>query len=498
MYTFTIKKVATLAATVAVASFLQAQEFEVNNIKYEIIDADAKVVKLIDGSLATGEVELAPRISHEGEEYTLVEIGDSAFRNNMDITGVIIPETVEVIGVWAFESCKALSSVIIPDGVTTIKQRAFETCDALERVSIPASVTALENNAFIDCRALLRIDVDRNNPNYSSESGVLFNKDKSKLLRYPTRKAGDTYSIPSSVKTIGIGAFEGSILTQINIPTSVTTIEEAAFINCLKMPSITIPNSVTTIGTGAFRSSLNLEEVNLPASLTSIGVQAFLNCSKLKNINVDANNQHYSSIDGVLFSKDQKTLVQFPVSREGEYIVPNGVETIDREAFGYAIAVTSLTFPGTLKQLNRYAFAVATSIKTINSNAVEPPVLERAVTVFQGLNQGNVILKVPVGSAEKYKAANVWKDFIIEEDANLSTNDVNSIEQGTKVYPNPTTGIFFVETTTATDAQIISISGQVVKSTKLNKGKNEINISNLSAGLYLVKVGDKTFKVLKK
>lgn len=495
MYTFTIKKVATLAATVAVASFLQAQEFEENNIKYEIIDANAKTVKVIDGSKATGEVEIPPRVANG--EYTVVEIGDSAFRGNMDITGIIIPETVEVIGIWAFESCKALSSVEIPDGVTTIKQRAFETCDALERVTIPASVTTLENNVFIDCRALLSINVNRANPNYSSEGGVLFNKDKSTILRYPTRKAGDTYSIPSSVKTIGVGAFEGSILTQINIPTSVITIEEAAFINCLKMPSITIPNSVTTIGIGAFRSSLNLEEVNLPASLTSIGVQSFLNTPKLRSINVDANNQHYSSIDGVLFNKDQKTLIQFPVSRSGEYIVPNGVETIDREAFGYALAVTSFRFPSSLKQINRYAFFGTSGMKTISSNAVEPPAIENR-NAFTGMPTTTTILKVPVGSKAKYEAKNVWKEFIIEEDASLSTNDVNSIEQGTKVYPNPTTGIFFVETTTATDAQIISISGQVVKSTKLSKGKNEINISNLSAGLYLVKVGDKTFKVLKK
>lgn len=499
MYTFTIKKVATLAATVAVASFLQAQEFEVDNITYKIVDENTKMVEITNGTNASGEIGIPPRVSNNGEDYTVIAIADQAFRGNKNITGVIIPETVDTIGVYAFEGCDALSDVEISEGVTTIKRRAFESCASLKRVRIPSTAINLESNIFVDCRELLAITVDPANPNYSSEDGILFNKSKTILHRYPTRKnVGGSYTIPNTVKTIDVGAFEAALFTQITIPNSVETIEEAAFINCGRLTSIDIPNSVKSIGTIAFFSCLNLKNIKISESVSSIGTQAFHMMSSLQSIEVDSNSQYFTSIDGALLSKDGKNLIKIPTAKTGSYTVPNGVETIDSYAYTYGLGITNLILPGTLKKINRYAFAGATGIKTISSNAVEPPALERILTIFQGLNQGNVILKVPVGSAEKYKAANVWKDFIIQEDASLSTNDVNSVEQGTKVYPNPTTGIFFVETTTATEAQIISVSGQVVKSTKLSKGKNEINISNLSAGLYLVKVGDKTFKVLKK
>lgn len=491
------KKLSTLAATVAVASFIQAQNFEVDNINYEIVNPTAKTVQVVESTNATGDVDIPVRVRYNNEDYTVIAIADYAFRGNENITGILIPETVDTIGAYAFENCIQLSSVTIADGVSTIKTRAFETCPELLRITIPASVTTLGNNVFVDCRKLLSITVDAANPNYSSEAGVLFDKNKTILHRYPTGKTNTSYTIPNSVKTIDIGAFEGGLFTQLTIPNSVETIREAAFINCLRITQIDIPNSVKTIGIGAFRSCLNLQVINLSESINFIGAQSFLNTPKLLSINVNENNLHFASVDGVLLSKDGKRLVQYPTAKTGDYTVPNGVENIESYAFSYGLGLTGVHFPASLKSIGRYAFFGTTNVKNVSSAAVEPPTL--GIEVFLDMPVTRIPLRVPVGSADKYKAKNVWKDFNpITEDATLSIIDNNTSNVNIKVYPNPTKGIFFIETSSATSATVFSVTGQSVKSAKLNKGKNEMNISNLSAGVYLIKVGNETFKVLKK
>jgi hypothetical protein len=133
------------------------------------------------------------------------------------------------IGKWAFHSCISLTNVTIPDSVTSIGEGAFEDCTSLTSVTIPKSVTSIGDYAFGYCRALEKFEVDLNNNNYTSVDGVLFDKEKSKLIAYPNSH-GTTYEIPSGVTSIG----------------------DYAFLWCRSLTSVTIPNSVTSIGEGAF------------------------------------------------------------------------------------------------------------------------------------------------------------------------------------------------------------------------------------------------------
>ena len=145
-------------------------------------------------------------------------------------TSYAIPNGVTSIGYWAFCDCYSLTSITIPDSVTSIGTMAFEDCSSLTSITIPGSVTSIDDNAFYVCRKLNQINVDTANTAYSSVNGVLFNKEKTKLIRYPIGKADTSYSIPDGVTSIGDYAFSWcSSLTSITIPDGVTIIDRNAF-----------------------------------------------------------------------------------------------------------------------------------------------------------------------------------------------------------------------------------------------------------------------------
>ncbi|HOZ13573.1 MAG TPA: leucine-rich repeat protein [Tenuifilaceae bacterium] len=209
-----------------------------------------------------------------------------AFSGCSGLTSISIPNSIFYIDKYAFEGCTSLTSVSIPTSVAFIGQSAFEGCTSLTSVSIPTSVISIGYGVFANCRALTAIDVDSANPNYSSDNGVLFNKDKTVLVAYPAGKTEISYSIPNSVTSILNSAFYGcTSLTSITIPTSVTSIGYKAFCDCKGLTSLNIPNSVAYIREFAFERCTGLTSLDIPSSITSIGNFAFYYCTGLKTVN---------------------------------------------------------------------------------------------------------------------------------------------------------------------------------------------------------------------
>jgi hypothetical protein len=145
----------------------------------------------------------------------------------------------------AFAYCTSLTSVIIPNSVTSIETWAFRECTRLTSITIPDSVTSIEVDAFEGCTSLAAINIDKNNTAYSSQDGVLYNKNKTALIAYPPGKTG-TFTIPDSV----------------------TNIRPRAFAYCTSLTSVIIPNSVISIGDYAFYSSTSLTSVTFQGRIT--------------------------------------------------------------------------------------------------------------------------------------------------------------------------------------------------------------------------------------
>lgn len=205
--------------------------------------------------------------------YGVTTIGSSAFAFCYDLKDVTIPNSVTSIKNEAFEYCDSLKEITIPDSVTELGNMAFWGCMSLTDIFIPKSVTSIGYYQFEECTNLTNIDVDPENPEFSSEDGILYNKDLSTLLWFPAKRTDIT--IPGSVTSIGEDAFCYTSLSSIDIPTNITSIGESAFYNSDALTSVTIPESVTEIGEVAFYGCTSLKSVYLPRSLTSIGECAF-------------------------------------------------------------------------------------------------------------------------------------------------------------------------------------------------------------------------------
>ena len=283
-------------------------------------------------------------IYYEENENGTIEItdcDDSVI--SIDIPSAIDGKSVTSIGNNAFYSCKNLVNVTIPDSITSIGNNAFEYCASLKSVLIPGSVTSIGNAAFNRCESLMNIEVIKNNSNYFSQDGVLFDKNKTKLIQYPIGNKRIAYDIPNGVKSFG----------------------DCAFDSCSTLKNITIPDSVTSIGWGVFSGS-----------------------ESLTNIDVSENNLNYSSYEGVLFNKNKTELIKYPIGNErtsynipagvinfGDVFsdcknlvnitIPNSVTNIGIGAFWQCANLASITITNSVTSIGNYAFYDCKNLKDI-------------------------------------------------------------------------------------------------------------------------------------
>lgn len=239
-------------------SGLTSIRVEDGNTKYDSRDNCNAIIETTTNTLIRGcQNTIIPN--------SVTSIGDYAFWGCSGLTSITIPNSVSEIGDGAFDNCSALASIVVTegnpnfssgDGVLFNKNKTtlirYPIGQTKKTYTIPNSVSEIGYGAFDDCSALASIVVAEGNPNYSSEDGVLFNKNKTKLIKYPLGKTQKEYVIPNSVTNIGEGAFDScEHLESISIPNNVTIIEEFAFHNC-KYTSIEIPSSLVEIGEDAF------------------------------------------------------------------------------------------------------------------------------------------------------------------------------------------------------------------------------------------------------
>ena len=170
-----------------------------------------------------------------------------------------------------------------------------------------------------------------------------------------------------SVTSIGNCAFRYcTSLKSITIPNSVMEIGSSAFSGCSSLKSITIPNSVTEIGVYAFKGCTSLTSITIPNSVTNIGDSTFWGCSSLTAIYVAVDNKNYTSVNGVLFSKDKTALICYPAGKtDKSYNITNSVTSIGDYAFNGCSSLTSVTIPNSVTEIGGSAFVGCASLKSI-------------------------------------------------------------------------------------------------------------------------------------
>ncbi len=197
-------------------------------------------------SLGTGVFSGCTSLSSVSLQASVSSIPDSTFYGCSSLNSIAISASITSIGANAFSGCNSLASMAIPEGITTVGSRAFANCNSLRAMSIPSTCTSFSIDAVTGSNSLESITVAVGNGTYTSDGGCVYNSPMTKLLLCPPGKY--QLVVSSSCKVIGAGAVpEGAVLTSVDIPEGVTTIESGAF-GSSSIKSVSIPETVASIG----------------------------------------------------------------------------------------------------------------------------------------------------------------------------------------------------------------------------------------------------------
>ena len=315
-------------------------------------------------------------------------VGDYAFYNRKSLASVILPESVASIGEYAFGYCPLLSELTLPNSLTYLGDAAFQGT-GLTAIAIPASVTEIEGNPFAVCPKLRQLTVADSNPGFTAENGVLYNKDKTELIAYPS--GSGPFVIPDSVKVIGPWAFQETNLTDVVIPVSVTSIGEGAFYDCADLEdrldiyyggdsdqwdSIKVGDDAFKGSNGGYSSSTHWN-TGLDDILSEYGYEydRFFHEFTGEPYPVTGGFIYFDSDTGAITGADGGIVAaDIPVEINGKAVtsigddafnccfrltsvmIPEGVTSIGKRAF-YRSRLTSVTIPNSVTSIGEEAFS---------------------------------------------------------------------------------------------------------------------------------------------
>ncbi|EAX91460.1 surface antigen BspA-like [Trichomonas vaginalis G3] len=324
-----------------------------------------------------------------------------------DIRSINIPNKVKEMKKYCLQYNQNLLTITITDNsiLTRIEEYSMQR-SKIETIFLPKTVSYFAANAFESSQTLKTITCNPSNPTFSVMDGILYNKDKTILVRYPANH-GSSFQVPDSVKKIGFCAFISSVIETIIFPPNLKTIDGWSFMGT-RLKKLKIPDSVTDIGEGAFAACTSLTEISfgagmtyipsygftnaritkiaIPDNITTIGDFAFDNCPTLKevilpstitnlggscfpsNVNVSFPSDAKLSLDDqqILYNLDKSILIMC-LKKSTSYIIPESVVTIRSSAFKEMTDLTKIEFrSGTSLQTIEYdAFLGCSKLSSI-------------------------------------------------------------------------------------------------------------------------------------
>ena len=435
-----MKRILLFLSALVITFSLLAYNVEVNGIYYNLdrTNKTAQVISVVNKN--SENIIITKTITYDSETYSVTSIGQGAFSNCTGLISITIPNSVTSIGEYAFSNCnltkvnylgtvdewvsidflgyksnpatyaedfyindKLLTDVKITSA-DSIKQRAFESCKSLTSVTIGNNVTFIDDLAFLTCRDLTEIIVLSNNKNFTSDNGVLFNKDKTKLIQYPIGKNSTTYEIPNYVTSIGKAAFtECMNLTSVIIPNSVKYIRDWAFSSCGYLAKVNYLGTVDEwaeidFGSGGANPTDYANDLYINGDLLtdvkitsadSIKQYAFYNCKSIKSVEI-GNNVKFIGY-GAFGGCDSLTKVNYLGTLE-EYMEGNFGKAnntiLDLYIKGELLTDLKITSADSIKD---YAFYNCQSIKSVEIGNSVNYIGESAFDRCTGLTKVNYL-----------------------------------------------------------------------------------------------------------
>ena len=236
----------------------------------------------------------------------LEKIEDRAF-DFSELEEIELPASLEYIGTSAFSFSQKLKKLTFSSSskLELISHEAFANLSNLEKLTLPKSVKTLGSNLFKNTTSLKHVDVEEGNESFASIDGVLFSKDKTKLIYYPSQKNDESYKTPKETKELASYSFnKNSYLKRLELNDGLEKIGTFAFADAIKLEEISLPNSLETIERLAFYGNLELKELILPDNVKNFGKHVMNGLPKLKSLTIGNNINSLPSffLSGVLDS----------------------------------------------------------------------------------------------------------------------------------------------------------------------------------------------------
>lgn len=310
----------------------------------------------------------------EAHPSQLREIAARAFVDGGASGDLVLPEGLTSIGESAFDGSLGLTSVHLPDSLRSIPNYAFQR-SGLCYVEMSDNVESIGVNAFSNSLFLTQIKLT------NTAEGAAANGLPSHLTELADGAFSATYIgaegasdlvVPGTVKHLGQGVFSGDrFITSITLGEGVESIGYGAFAGCMGLTSFSMPDSVTSIEDQLFQDCENLKEATISRNLEAGDLAGtFSWCFSLEKVNVPDDAANYTTLDGVVYSKDMSSLVYCPTAKKGTLEIPEGVTSISYDAFESS-SLDSVKFPDSLQTIDTNGFAKQLNVVDLGSNIVE-------------------------------------------------------------------------------------------------------------------------------
>ena len=422
------------------ASIIDGINYSINNK-----NKTASVVKSSYGRYS-GHISIPESIEYNGEKYDVTSIGGYAFSGCRGLTSLTIPSSVTTIGEYAFSSCSGLTSLTIPSSVTTIGEYAFSSCSGLTSLTIPSSVTSIGKHAFYGC----------------------------------------------------------SGLTSLTIPSSVTSIGEYAFRNCSGLTSLTIPSSVTAIGT-AFSGCNGLTSLTIPKSVKAIYDNSFEDCTSLRDVYCYIESVPTTSASAFQGASLSTATLHVPTHALMDYknIAP-------WSNFGNIVALSGGENPPTVKKCATPSISYTKGKLSVKCSTKGASCITTITDTDIKTHSGNEIdltvtydIKV-YATAAGYKNSDMATATLCWIDSNPRTEGITNPIAKVEARPiliQSQNGVLTISSegnTEPTPVRVYNTAGQMTGLTSLTGEMTSVNTNMNSGDIAIVKIGEKSIKMVVK